>query len=161
MTTPIIFHVHGHPRPQPRARFVPGRRRPVSTMDPKARLWRSAVEAAVVRVKSDFASSGLPGWLGGPVSLTLTFMFPSADKKRWNQPHTNRRDLDNLAKGPMDVMEKVGLLAKGDARVVHLDARKIWAKVGGMIAIVKPFEEWHGVGVTWMEDSGTWLTTAF
>lgn len=113
----------------------------VSTADERAKLWRSSVEAAAVRVKSDFASNGLPGWLGGAVSVAMTFMFATPKKERWNQPHTFRPDSDNIAKLVMDVMERVGLLPKGDARVATLEARKIWAKVGGVIVVMKPIDD--------------------
>ncbi len=42
MTTYTV-RVNGRPRPQPRARFVPGRRRPVSVTDPKIKLYRDEV----------------------------------------------------------------------------------------------------------------------
>src|SRR3546814_11105459 len=48
MTTPaLMFSVTGMPRPLPRPRFVRGRRMPVSIADPKAKLWKLAVERAV------------------------------------------------------------------------------------------------------------------
>lgn len=127
-------------------------------MRPATKLWMSAVEAAVVRVKSDFASGGLPAWLSGAVSVDMKFMFATPKKERWGKPHTSKPDADNLLKPIWDAMAKFGLLPKGDQRVSRGLVQKIWTKVGGVIVVMKPIDD----DIDMMPYSGTegpeWLT---
>src|SRR3546814_3755644 len=104
MTTPaLMFSVTGTPRPLPRPRFVRGRRMPVSSADPKAKLWKLAVERAVDEM---MRNSGLPGWISGPVRVDMVFCMPTPQADRWGQPHTAKPDLDNVAKMVCDRSEE-------------------------------------------------------
>lgn len=114
----ILIDVKGTPRPQPRPRFVRGR--VVSTADPNAKRWKAGVEA-VARV-----ALGEHGQQSGPLSVSLNFEMPTADKKRWGLPHTLRPDSDNLAKLVLDALMSAGLIGD-DSAVSCLLVRKTWA----------------------------------
>lgn len=136
-TEAVIIHVAGVPRPLPRPRFVPGRRRPVSIVDPKARAWAAAVEAQARRAPRH-------GWLAGPVRVRCSFYMPTGKAERWGRPHTARPDADNLAKMALDCLERAGALPKGDARVSSLEAEKLWARAGGAVIELRPWQPKSG-----------------
>lgn len=150
----IMLTISGRPRPQPRPRFVGGRA--VSTADRKAQHWRSLVERAARQVMADMGPGGLPAWLGGPVRLQATFMFETGKRKLWGAPHAARPDTDNLAKPVMDVLERVGMLPKGDARVVQLEACKMWSKGNGAVVILGPLPQRAPAALP--ESAPAWLT---
>lgn len=114
----LRIFAHGHPRPQPRPRFVGGR--VVSTLSPLTRAWRETVSSAV-----KFGMRRTPAWPAG-CALELVFVMPTRDKKRHGRPHLNRPDVDNLAKAVMDVLEQRGALPRGDADVCVLIVTKVW-----------------------------------
>jgi Holliday junction resolvase RusA-like endonuclease len=130
---PIVFNAYGTPRPQPRPRVIG--KRAVSTVDPKARLWREAVMRGA-KAAADSRKDAV--WIGGPVSLVLGFEFPTPKVERWGQDHTGKPDTDNLAKLVMDCMEGAGLLPAGDQRVAELKVTKRWAAKGSVSVLLKP-----------------------
>lgn len=118
----LTLFAAGHPRPQPRPRFVGGR--VVSTLSPLARAWRETVASAV---KSGMRRT--PAWPCG-CALELVFVMPTRDKKRHGRSHLIRPDVDNLAKAVMDVLEERGALPRGDADVCVLTVAKVWGPSG-------------------------------
>lgn len=128
----IAIMVHGTPRPQPRPRVVRGRA--VSTADPKAKLWRSAVERAARE-----ALVGREGFAGS-VRVMMLFRFapPPGAAERVGKPHEHKPDGDNLAKLVLDVMERVGVLLKGDAKVSSMAIDKVWSDRPGVAVVVAP-----------------------
>lgn len=135
----LTIVARGHPRPQPRPRFVKGR--VISTVSPLAREWRKIVSLAV---KSDMRRT--PDWPGG-CALDLVFVMPTRDKKRHGRPHLMRPDTDNLAKLIMDVLEERGALPRGDADVCLLSVRKVWgsAAQGGVVISLSPAEDFSEI----------------
>lgn len=114
---PVLLTVKGTPRPQPRPRFVRGR--VVSTADANARRWIASVEAAARQAAASH------GKQAGPLSVLMTFYFPSRDTSRHGQAHTSRPDADNLAKLALDSIMRAGLIGD-DAAVSCLVVRKTW-----------------------------------
>lgn len=136
-TDALIIHVAGAPRPLPRPRFVPGRRKPVSIADPRARAWARAIEAAARSVPR-------AEWMTGPCRVSCWFYMPTAKAERWGRPHTARPDADNLAKMALDCLERAGALPLGDAKVASLEAEKRWARAGGAVIEVRPWRAESG-----------------
>lgn len=122
MNKSFIFSVAGTPRPQPRPRFVSGRA--VSTANPKAKLWRAAVDRAVRAAIAD--SQRKTPLFAGPVRVTCQFRCVTR----------TLADADNLAKLVMDVMEAAGVF-KNDRQVVELHASKRLADAGGLSVLVE------------------------
>ena len=135
MQSDLVIVARGHPRPQPRPRFVKGR--VISTMSKLAKGWRQEVSSAV---KKDMRRT--PGWRLG-TDLELFFVIPTKDKKRHGKPHVNRPDTDNLAKAVMDVLEERGALPRGDADVAGLSVKKVWgsAEQAGVQIILRPAQQ--------------------
>ena len=128
-TTPLLFTVRATPRPQPRPRFVNGR--VISTAKKTTVLWRLAVARAAKRALEDAGHGPGPAF-SGSIGLSLAFLFRPGDKfaYRIGEPHTQRPDADNLAKGVMDVLQSVGVFAD-DAKVAELACRKVWSAQPG------------------------------
>lgn len=127
----ILIDVKGTPRPQPRPRFVRGR--VISTADANAKRWIAAVEAASRVALAEH------GKQDGPLSVLMSFHFPTKDASRHGLPHTHRPDADNLAKLALDSLMRAGLIAD-DAAVSCLVARKTWAAspLAGVSITVSP-----------------------
>jgi len=148
----LLVHVHGQPRPQPRPRLIPmkgGKARVVSTADPKAKLWRDAVQEAF-----RLALEGRKEWAGmvdePGASVVLTAFFRLAHRRSANGTrsaredkgakrhgamvaHTAKPDLDNLMKLVMDAAQDAGVFGNGadpDAKVAGVHATKVWAEPG-------------------------------
>lgn len=136
MNKSLVFSVAGTPRPQPRPRFVKGR--VVSTADPKAKLWRLAVERAVHTALSN-RGERLPLFTGA-VRVTMTFMFPTVDEKRLGTFHTHKPDADNIAKLCADLMETAGVFSN-DSKAVDMRVTKMWARIGGVSIHVDDLSE--------------------
>ena len=68
--------------------------------------------------------------LTGPVGLYITWMFPTDKKKDWGRPKTTRPDLDNMAKGILDVLTELKFW-KDDNQVVELCLVKYWSSPEG------------------------------
>src|SRR3546814_20194832 len=102
---------------------------PVSIADPKAKLWKLAVERAVDEMMH---TSGLPGWISGPVRVDMVFCMPTPQADRWGQPHTAKPDLDNVAQMVCDCMERAVALPRGDSPFSMGETRKAGAESGGV-----------------------------
>lgn len=138
MRKSFTFFVAGTPRPQPRPRFVRGR--VVSTADPKAKLWRAAVDRAVRLAIS--ASQRVVPLFDGPVRLTAVFAFaPSRGNEHLlDYPHTHKPDADNLLKLVEDVMEGAGVF-KNDSQVTTPHMQKWWGSKPGVQIMVEDMSE--------------------
>lgn len=112
----IIVIVKGHPRPQPRPRFVRGR--VVSCADPLASAWKAKIKAAVSQVPLELPK--------GPLSCSMWFRMPTQRKARFEKPHTQVPDIDNLAKLVLDAIQDTGLLVN-DSLVARLSLEKTWS----------------------------------
>lgn len=125
---PIVLNVRGHPRPQPRPRFVRGR--VISTLDPNARLWRGLVEREARGILTKTARQAI-------LKVGLVFRIPSKDKSRHNRFCASRPDADNLAKLALDAFMDAGLIAD-DSAVAELHVVKLWSAPGdaGMSATI-------------------------
>lgn len=125
--TSTIFFVPGEPKPQPRARATVrgghARMYNPSTAD----AWKTAVRVAA-------SEAGLMGEaLDCPIKLELQFQFqrPTSHSTKAGikpsspQYHTQRPDLDNLAKAVMDALTDVGVW-EDDDQVFDLRVTKGW-----------------------------------
>lgn len=131
---PFTFSVAGTPRPQPRPRFVGGRA--VSTAEPKAKLWRLAVDRAVRAALANTQAS-LPLFRGA-VRLRCVFTFkpPPGKQDRLGSPHTHKPDASNLLKLIEDVMEDAAVFAN-DSAVSAPAPEKWWGSQPGVVVIVE------------------------
>lgn len=157
MNHSFIFSVAGTPRPQPRPRFVKGR--VVSTADPKAKLWRGAVDRAV---REAIAHSGRAAPLfSGAVRVTCTFFFkpPASALSRIGTPHTHKPDGDNLAKACIDVMESAGVF-KNDSQIARLEPIKWWGSRAGVSVLVEDMSEARGAMEGALDAAPDWLRPA-
>jgi Holliday junction resolvase RusA-like endonuclease len=127
----ITFTAHGLPKGQPRARATI-RGRHAGVYDPgTANEWKHAVADA-------WRLSSRPV-LTGPLMVQLWFYFPrpknhfrtgkNAAQLKDSAPkyHTNKPDLDNLAKAVLDELTRIGAW-KDDAAVCHLQCVRLWAE---------------------------------
>jgi Holliday junction resolvase RusA-like endonuclease len=115
-----------------------GKARVVSTADPKAKLWRDAVQEAFRRAlegRKEWA--GMVDAPGASVVLTALFRLAQEDKGARGQgamkAHTAKPDLDNLMKLVMDAAQDAGVFGNGadpDAKVAGVHATKVWAEPG-------------------------------
>lgn len=137
MTEPLIFTVHGTPRPKARPRFVHGR--VVTTTQPAERLWllgvSRAVEEALLNRGADYPL------FTGPVRVSMVFTFvpPRTKQDRIGSPHTVRCDVDNLYKGIADMMERHGVY-RNDSQVAQAPVVKWWGARAGVVVTVEPIE---------------------
>jgi Holliday junction resolvase RusA-like endonuclease len=121
---PIQFTIGGEPeaKPRPRAVMRGGHAGMVQKDAPGGFGMRCAYAANLVRPAKP---------LEGPVSLEILAAFShpaswSARKREATQYKTSKPDLDNLAKGVMDVLTTCEFWGD-DAQVVHLVVRKRYA----------------------------------
>lgn len=98
-------------------------------LDPKVRAFREAVAREMVVARSEFSFRGT---YEGPVSLTLLF-YP---------PTRQRRDLDNLAKAPLDALTKAGVWTD-DSQVKRLvmEMRGVRKGNAGFEAILAEYDD--------------------
>ena len=94
--------------------------------------WKQRPAVMAYRTYCDELRLKLPGY-ELPVSLNVTFWLPMpaswSKKKRQEKvgtPHDQKPDIDNLAKGFMDVFKAE------DKHVAALICRKYWAEEGGI-----------------------------
>ena len=130
----FVFNVAGTPRPQPRPRFVGGR--VVSTADPKAKLWRLAIDRAC-RAAIKASQRALP-LFDGAVRLYVVFTFvpPASQMQRIGTPHTHKPDASNLLKLVEDVMEAAGVFAN-DSKISRAEPVKWWGAEPGVQVLVE------------------------
>lgn len=138
MSRPFVFHVTGTPRPLPRGRHVKGR--VVSVADPKAKLWRTAVERAV-RLAVVQSGRAVP-LFAGAVRLHCTFVFapPASQAQRIGTAHTHKPDASNLLKLVEDVMEAAGVF-RNDSQVAEPIAIKRWGERAGLMVLVEDMSD--------------------
>lgn len=127
----VILIVKGHPRPQPRPRFIKGR--VVSCADPLAAAWKARIKAAASQVNLELPK--------GPLSCSIWFRMPTKDQARAEKPHTQVPDLDNLAKLVLDAIQDTGLLVN-DSQVARLNLDKTWAPLDHAGVMVE-LETWE------------------
>lgn len=134
MKPALVFSVAGTPRPQPRPRFLKGR--VVSTADPKAKLWRLAVERAC-REAVKLSGRAAP-LFDGAVRLHCAFSFapPANAAERIGLLHTHKPDASNLLKLVEDVMESCGVF-RNDSQVAEAVPVKRWAARAGLVVTVE------------------------
>lgn len=127
----LVLVIPGHPRPKQSVRAFGRRFVPVTKAQPLTRAWARAVFNAASAAKLE-RGGALPA---GPLSVSVEFRFPCADRRRWGTLHTMRPDADNLCKLLGDELVRAGLLADDSAiqwgRVV-----KVWAPPAGAGASV-------------------------
>jgi len=97
---PVIIHIYGTPRAQPRGRH--GKGRVVSTTGP-AKLWKQAVEASA-RALTAKDWEALDGMRGKPIAVDHMFWFPTRKVERYGTLHTHKPDRDNLDKLMLDAL---------------------------------------------------------
>lgn len=138
MTETFTFSVAGTPRPQPRPRFVKGR--VVSTADPKAKLWRLAVERAVEHALA-LRGDPLPLFRGAiRLRCIFTFAPPASAAHRISHPHTQKPDASNLLKLVEDVMEDCGVFAN-DSKIARPEPEKWWGRNPGVVVMVETMDD--------------------
>lgn len=62
----------------------------------------------------------------GPVAIYITWFFPTNKKKDWMQPKKSKPDVDNMAKGILDILTDLRFL-NDDNQVVELVLKKYWS----------------------------------
>jgi Holliday junction resolvase RusA-like endonuclease len=125
MNTPLQFFIQGKPASQPRPRATIRGGRPGVYNPDSADGWKTQVA---------IASRSQAVQVCGAVEVSLTFLFarPTAHlgKKGLlaSAPpcHTQKPDVDNLAKSTLDAMVACGLL-KDDKIVTALSVVKLWS----------------------------------
>lgn len=125
----LPFTVYGVPRPQGSKRHV-GNGRMVES-SPRVAEWRTlvALEASI--------EQGDRPVIEGPVTVDIVFGFglPKRPGKRRSQdPHAQRPDLDKLARAVLDAL--TGVMYTDDSQVVELSARKMWVETGQDCAVI-------------------------
>lgn len=60
----------------------------------------------------------------GPVSVKITWIFPTSNKRLYDKPKVTRPDVDNMAKALLDVM--TGMYWKDDNQICELKLQKFW-----------------------------------
>jgi len=129
----IIVVVKGHPRPQPRPRFIKGRA--VSCADPLASAWKARIKDTASKVPFKLPK--------GAIACSMQFLMPTKDQARIGTAHTNVPDLDNLAKLVLDAIQDTGLLAN-DSQVAELNLAKAWSSQG-QAGVTIELESWNEV----------------
>ena len=128
----LTFRVDGEPVAQPRHRIA-SRGRFATAYIPKSHAihgWKWAIEEAA-REKAERI-----GWVplrGQAVSMMMIFTFarPRSNK---TERHTQRPDLDNLAKAVLDALN--GIVFVDDSAVDKMLLRKLWRPSPGVLVVV-------------------------
>ena len=119
---------------------------PVAKQRPRmarnGRVYTPAKTVAFEKAVRSIAAPHFPAPLHGPVKVTVwaTFQPPvSWTKKKtaanMNRPHTQRPDLDNIAKAICDSLN--GLAYVDDNQVAAISARKIWGPTARTVVTVE------------------------
>ena len=124
----LTFRVDGEPVAQPRHRIA-SRGRFATAYIPRSHAihaWKYAVEEEARR------EAERVGWvprkgIALAVSMVFSFQRPRSNKTQW---HTQRPDLDNLAKAVLDALH--GIAFPDDAVVDELKLRKQWRDKPGL-----------------------------
>ena len=108
------------PMPYGRARVCARGIKPRFFINPKEIAWRKNL------IEGVRASWGNRNPLDCPLAVAMKFTFQRPQKSRWWAP-AGRPDVDNLAKGVHDSLNKIVWL--DDARIVDLVVSKQWGEV--------------------------------
>lgn len=150
MAREIVLHIVGKPRAQPRGRHVGGR---VVSTTGKPATWKQLIENEARRASKSFYEGlermgnwNADDWLTGALCVSVDWYFDTSDGSRWNKPHWQKPDRDNLDKLTLDAMVKGGLF-KDDKQVAQGRLAKWWAPRAGVVVVVSPAidqELWEG-----------------
>ena len=134
MTT-ITFTIHGKPFGKQRHR--------VGSFGGKARAFNTRANETFEAVVRDVALPHFSAPMQGPVRLEIFATFAPADswskKKRaehLHRPHTQKPDLDNIAKGIKDGLNRIAWA--DDSQVAEMVVRKIWGLHAQTVVTVQP-----------------------
>ena len=72
----------------------------------------------------------------GAIDLTINFFYPVRKPHKDGEPKTTRGDLDNMAKGFIDVMTSLGFW-EDDAQIVRLHLTKSYCSPSGIMVTIK------------------------
>lgn len=129
------------PEPQGSARafVLPGGKYPIVTTDnPDLKRWRKFVASA-----AEAALFELPGVYKGfesPVRVELAFFMLRPKKRKNDQYHVTRPDLDKLCRGVLDGLKEGGVF-KDDSQVCSLNAWKFYGFPARCEVSVSPLGE--------------------
>ena len=131
MPTKLTFRVDGEPVAQPRHRIA-SRGMFATAYIPRGHAihaWKYAIGEAA-REEAERV-----GWVpvkNEPLAVSMVFSFgrPKSNKTQW---HTQRPDLDNLAKAVLDALH--GIAFVDDSAVVNLRLRKGWGHPGLVVEV--------------------------
>lgn len=112
------------PMAQPRPRLATRGRHAHAYEPPRATAWK---RAAATLLRRDARILGVTKIATGPVHVVIHAYCAST--KRTGPAHTDRRDVDNLAKSVLDAMTAAGLWTD-DRQVTSLIVEKRWAQRG-------------------------------
>ena len=124
----LSFRVDGEPVAQPRHRIA-SRGRFATAYIPKGHAihaWKYAIEEAAREEAQRIGWVPLKG-VALAVSMVFSFRQPKSNKTEW---HTQRPDLDNLAKAVLDAIHGIAFL--DDAVVDEMKLRKQWREKPGL-----------------------------
>ena len=130
----ISFTVPGDPVAQPRHKVSIRGKKPVAYIpdDHPIHAYKEAV-----RLSARVAMAGLAP-AEGPVLVTILFRFarPKSHTKaaRLDDNHTQKPDLDNLAKACLDALN--GICWADDSQVCQIRASKAWRTEGQTIVVI-------------------------
>lgn len=129
----------GAPKAKPRARTIPGQRRPVS-MTGAAKAYAVALQARAREAVSNIGGADLlaQAWGGRALVVDILCQFPTRNTTRWGQLHTPRPDKDNLEKMVLDCLQRAGALGGDDSRAATGVTTKRWGPDGFMAVTVRP-----------------------
>ena len=135
--TGVTFTIPGRP-------FAKQRHR-VGSFGGKARAFNTKDNERFEDVVRSVAASLFPVPIEGPVRLTVEAVFAPAEswskKKRagaLGQPHTQKPDLDNVAKAAKDGLNRIAW--HDDSQVAALSMRKVWGPVAQTIVTVEAMQ---------------------
>lgn len=121
------------PTPRPRARVIaPKGRRPLATFySPKNyKDWQNEVLAALKELPAEH--------FDGPLEVTVRCV---ATRPKTTKLLAPKPDVDNYAKGPLDVITKDGRIWTDDTQVVDLHVSKRWShedRPAGVFIFIRP-----------------------
>jgi crossover junction endodeoxyribonuclease RusA len=128
MPTKLSFKVDGEPVAQPRHRIASRGRFATAYIQRGHAIhgWKYAIEEAAREEAQRIGWVPLKG-VALAVSMVFSFERPRSNKTQW---HTQRPDLDNLAKAVLDALHGIAFL--DDAVVDEMKLRKQWREKPGL-----------------------------
>lgn len=135
--TSLSFTVHGVAVPKGSARaFVPkGWSRPIITSDNKnLKAWEQVVRAELQRVMAEADRAVLMALFDAPIALRFVFHMPRPKSTPKREKHPMKKpDLSKLIRSTEDALS--GVAFRDDARVVSIEAVKVFAAAGAKVDI--------------------------